>query len=179
MNAEYYVTQSPWNQENATRSPLGGYYLSPGQILFTRDPCDITTVLGPCVAVTFWDPVSGLAAMCHGMLPEAPDDWLAMEHEYPWKYVDLALLEMVSRLTREGVRKGDLQVKLFGGARLLPGGADVPDAAKIGERNVEMARRVLQAHALRIRAEDVLGCRGRKVILNTVSGAVRVKMLAD
>ena len=58
----------------ATVRDMPRVYLSPGEIIATRDPIVVQTTLGSCVSVALRDPLTGFAAMCHAAMPEAPDD---------------------------------------------------------------------------------------------------------
>jgi chemotaxis receptor (MCP) glutamine deamidase CheD len=38
---------------------MGSIYLKPGDLLITRDPCEVTTVLGSCVAIILFNTATG------------------------------------------------------------------------------------------------------------------------
>ena len=44
-------------------------FLNPGEYAFGTELDRIRTILGSCVAVTFWHPGLRLGAMCHYLLP--------------------------------------------------------------------------------------------------------------
>lgn len=48
-------------------------FLKSAEVVMTCKPALISTVLGSCVAVTMFEPVNGVGAICHAMLPRNPD----------------------------------------------------------------------------------------------------------
>jgi chemotaxis protein CheD len=47
-------------------------FLHPGEYAFGDAQTRIRTLLGSCVAITFWHPVLKTGAMCHYLLPARP-----------------------------------------------------------------------------------------------------------
>jgi chemotaxis protein CheD len=153
-------------------------FLSPGDLLVVTTPCEITTILGPCVAVTFWCPRSHVGAICHAMLPTENAGFTPVAASHSWKYVNSVIPEMWRRFLRKGGTASSLEVKLFGGADLLLNRGD-SRSARIGPQNVELAQQLLAERGLHILASDVGGKKGRKLIFNTQTGSVRVKRLPN
>lgn len=161
------------------RSAVARRYLRAGQLLISWSPCEITTVLGSCVAVTFFCAPLGLGGVCHALLPGLRHGDSAADLPRPerWRYVECAVPELIDCFCPPGVRSNRVEVKLFGGSQLLTPRGSEPSATSVGAGNVAAARRLLAAAGLTIAAEDVGGDRGRKVIFNTATGDVRVKLL--
>ncbi len=145
-------------------------YLHAGQLFAASDPCEITTILGSCVAVCLFDPSRRLGGANHYLLPIRP----GAAHASP-RFGNVAIAELLERLVGLGSRKRDLGAKVFGGATLTGGARAV--AGGLGAKNVELARDVLAREGLPIIAEDVGGERGRKIVLRTDDGIVWVKKL--
>ncbi|MBL9204135.1 MAG: chemotaxis protein CheD [Opitutaceae bacterium] len=152
-------------------------FLEPGDLLLLREPCEVTTVLGSCVAVTLWHRTTRSAAICHAMLA-APSD----ESGHPgdpvrrWKYVTDAVPKMVEFFLHRAVRPGTLQAKVFGGSDLLR--MESHDAENsIGAGNTRTAVGLLGSYGITVKACDTGGRTGRKLIFNTFTGGVRVKLL--
>lgn len=143
-------------------------YLKPGEVLVTRTPVLVSTVLGSCVAVTMYSASRGFGAICHAMLPEnvgrSPD----------LRYVDTALRHIYEKLLEYGVGS-DLVVKLFGGAQVLNIGGRSPQKRTVGDQNVAMAEAMLASLGLVVTASDTGGVRGRKLFFCTRSGDVFVR----
>jgi len=151
-------------------------FLSPGDMLVATNPSEITTILGPCIAITLWCERSRVGAICHAMLPSNNIGFDSSAGDHPWKYVDTVIPEMWRRFQRKGGIKANVEVKLFGGAELLRDAEDF-SATRIGPQNVELAQQLLAERGLCILASDTGGRKGRKLIFNTQSGDVKIKRL--
>ena len=166
--------------EGPSSFELPRLYLTPGDLMICREPCEVTTVLGSCVAVTFFSARLRLAAICHAMLPvpfcgnASSDFW-----EQRWKYVSYALDELIRHFLPTENSASDVEVKIFGGAHLLPPRDRLNSDGSIGSANVALARRLLAEAGFAIRACDVGGIAGRKVIFDTRSGAVHSRRLSQ
>lgn len=145
-------------------------YLKPGEVLVTRTPVLVSTVLGSCVAVTMFSASCGFSAICHAMLAENAG------REEDLRYVDTALRHLSRCIVKHGVGN-DLVVKLFGGAQVL----DVADSRSskltIGEQNVAKADEMLASLGLTVTARDTGGMHGRKLFFCTRSGDVYLRRM--
>ena len=154
-------------------------YLRAGGLVISWKPCEVTTVLGSCVAVTFYCPKLGLGGICHALLPclRHGDTCDTLPRPLRWRYVEFAVAELIACFCPPGVARDDVSVKLFGGSHLLarPRGGSANQG--VGPSNVVCARALLADAGLGIVAEDVGGDRGRKLIFNTATGEVRIKRL--
>ena len=81
----------------------------------------ISTLLGSCVAACVHDPVRGVGGINHFLLPGRPDQGEA--DNLPSGVHAMELL--VKALVCAGARRDRLQARLFGGAHMLDGLADV------------------------------------------------------
>lgn len=153
------------------------YYLQPGECLVTSEPVRVVTVLGSCVAVTLFDPVSRLSAMFHAALPsrrrfpgraqQGPDS--------AFRYVDEGLARLLDRMASAGVPRSRLVAKVFGGAEALAPGQAVQCSLAVGRLNVKAAFDALQRLGLAVHNSDVGGRRGRTVVFSTCTGEVLLK----
>lgn len=145
-------------------------YLNPGDLHVTSQPTLIETVLGSCVAVTLYCPVSHKAAMCHAMLPTGQAG--------AFRFVDAALLHMIERLRSQGVQPSRLVAKLFGGADMFSQLRNAaPSRFPVGENNIKRAVEILREHRIEVKSQDTSGERGRKLLFFTDTGQVYVKLL--
>ena len=154
-------------------------FLKPGEMMLCREPCQVTTVLGPCVAVTFFSARLKLAAICHAMLPSPRGGCTEPCFPEPqWKYVSIVLPELMHWFLPPG-SGSDVEVKIFGGAHLLQARGASPSTTKasVGSANVALARELLAVAGFVLCASDTGGTIGRKVVFDTQSGAVHVKCL--
>ena len=145
-------------------------YLKPGEVLISRTPVLISTVLGSCVAVTLFSASRGFAAICHAMLPEN------VGRDNDLRYVDTALHHIYDKILSCGVAN-DLVIKLFGGAQVLNMGERAPDRNTVGDQNIAQAETVLAALGLTVSARDTGGLQGRKLFFCTRSGDVFVRRM--
>jgi chemotaxis protein CheD len=145
-------------------------YLHPGQLFVSTENCAVTTILGSCVSVCLWDPMTGIGGINHFLLPA-----LAGEGQTPTRFGDRAVRRLIDEVSALGAAHDRLQAKLFGGACVL-------DAFRgrenhLGAKNVAVARGELKSANIPILGEDVGGRKGRKLIFHTGSGVAWVKEL--
>jgi chemotaxis protein CheD len=147
----------------------------PGEFYITRSDEAITTVLGSCISACIRDPLAGVGGMNHFMLPEdtthGKSSWLDGEAGLATRYGSFAMESLINGLLKLGARRERLEVKLFGGGKILNLDIDV------GERNIEFARRWLKTEGYAVVAEDVGLSVPRRVVYIPGSGKVRVKHL--
>lgn len=150
--------------QQAAETQIKKHFLLPGMTYVDAAECEITTVLGSCVAVCLWDQLYGGGGMNHFMLPLWNGEGLATP-----KYGNIAMDRLLEHVLQLGIRKERLGAKIFGGANLLT----VSSAAcPIGVRNIELAMTWLDEWRIPVIASDVGGTVGRKIIMNTQNGQV-------
>lgn len=164
---------------DALRARLTSVDLKPGEMHVAATPTLISTVLGSCVSVCLYSPTTKIGAMCHCILPSRSE--AHMQRDNPHCCVDSCVSNMLEELTRRHkVLPAKIKAKLFGGANLLPADAEADEeAATIGRRNVEAARRALRKHDLPLVAECVGGEQGYKVFFNTENGEVLLRRVKN
>ncbi len=147
------------------------YYLKPAELKLAKnnEPTEVTTVLGSCVSVCFYDPEQHFGAICHYMLPL----WNGKGLQSP-KYGNIAVKKCVDFMIRNGSSRTRLQAKIFGGARMISSQQDI---FLIGERNIATAYEVLKQENISVSAASTGGNSGRKIIFNTETGLVRMKYI--
>jgi chemotaxis protein CheD len=145
--------------------------LAAGEVFMSDQPTAVTTLLGSCISVCIFDPVTKRGAMCHASLPNAP----LVLHKDPLRYVDEAVLYLVERYRRMGAPTERLVVKLFGGADVL--GKRYDGYESIGRQNTMAAIETLGWQGLRIAVRETGGDRGRKIVFMNHTGEVFVKRL--
>jgi chemotaxis protein CheD len=93
--------------------------------------------------------------------------------------VESSVRLVFERMMSLGVNRGDLEVKVFGGGKMLTSlaGTDPGREFSIGRRNVETALKVIQELGLTIAATDVGGTWGRKLMYYPHWGDVWVKKI--
>jgi chemotaxis protein CheD len=158
---------------------LRKFDLQPGQIHLARGPMLLQTILGSCVAVSFWSDRLGVGALCHGVLPQCPLDW---PPDTPvsegFRYVDFSIRYLARKFDALGARRSDIQVKLFGGADVLPVLSPAGARLTVGAQNSRIALEIVEAEGFHVLARDLGGNRGRKIHFDTRTGEVLVYKLA-
>jgi chemotaxis protein CheD len=131
----------------------------------------VCTLLGSCVAVCLWDPNMRVGGMNHYMLPL----WNGRGLPTP-KYGNIAIAKLISHLVTLGCRKGNLVAKVFGGASILDFNRQI---YSIGERNIDIAKEVLDLAGIPILASEVGGTRAMKIEFHSGQGTVLLRKVAN
>ncbi|NVJ49506.1 MAG: chemoreceptor glutamine deamidase CheD [Gammaproteobacteria bacterium] len=154
------------NQKYAAKIKPGEYYVS-------REDELIVTVLGSCVSACITDRVNQIGGMNHFMLPIVPgksQDALSVTSESA-RYGNFAMEFLINNIIRNGGERRYLEVKLFGGSKVIKRMSDV------GEKNIQFILKYVQSEALNVLAKDLGGESPRKVVYNPMNGVVRIKKL--
>lgn len=145
-------------------------YLHPGHLFVSPDGHAVTTILGSCVAVCLWDPVTRIGGINHFLLPSFSGEGVASP-----RFGNVAIKELLDQLTHLGSQKHNLLAKIFGGACVLE--AFRNRQHHLGTKNIEVAHQLLEAESIPLVSHDVGGQRGRKLIFHTDDGSAWVKAL--
>jgi chemotaxis protein CheD len=139
----------------------GGYHVS------TSPHEMIMTVLGSCIAACIFDPRLGVGGMNHFLLPgdEKTDSNCA-------RFGVNAMELLLNGLYKLGATKDTLQVKLFGGANVLPN-----SSAAIGTKNIIFIRDFIKKEGLKVASEDLGGVESRRLNFFPSTGRVMLKKL--
>ncbi|HEX6242650.1 MAG TPA: chemotaxis protein CheD [Polyangiales bacterium] len=145
-----------------------------GGVFASDRPAVVRTVLGSCVAVCLFDPVSRVGGMNHYMLPSSAD---VLHREDPARYGLQAMEVLLGQMQKLGARRDRLIAKLFGGGHVL--NQLEPHAASVSLRNIEFIRRYADEEELTVVSHDLGGQRARAVHFYTHTGKALVKRLGD
>ncbi|WP_456471860.1 chemotaxis protein CheD [Methanocaldococcus sp.] len=138
-----------------------------GGIEVAKSPEILETLLGSCVAIMLYDKGKKIGGMAHSVLPEAK----TKNVRDPGKYVNTAIPALITKMAVEGARPNKLIAKLAGGAHMFRSVGGI----NVGERNIEMARKLLKEYRIPIVGEDVGGNSSRIVKFYLKDGKVEVK----
>jgi chemotaxis protein CheD len=145
-------------------------YLRPGDFCFGEGNLRIATLLGSCVSIILWHPLSAHGGMCHYMLPgrKLPRGNLALDGKYGDEAMELFMVELRKRRTLPA----QYLVNVYGGGNMFNDrGSSNMD---IGKQNIEMAHNLLHKYGFTL-AYDHLGSFGhRKIEFDVWSGEVRL-----
>ncbi len=146
--------------------------IKPGEFYVTKCDEAIVTVLGSCVSACIRDPAVRIGGMNHFMLPfnksEASSSW---NDGKATRYGTYAMEQLINEILKYGGEKKRLEVKVFGGGRVL---ATMTD---IGAQNISFVREFLREEQLAILSEDLGDDYPRKVYYFPHTGKVRMMKL--
>lgn len=144
----------------------------PGEYYVTTNNEMISTVLGSCIAVCVYDNVARMGGMNHFMLPEGSGSASGGTGVgSQTRFGNHAMELLINDLLANGAERSRLKVKIFGGAKIMEGGAN------IGAKNIEFVRRFIGVEGYQCEAEDTgLNC-PRFVKFYPLEGRVKVKQL--
>ncbi len=143
----------------------------PGEFYVTTQGEAVVTVLGSCVSACIRDRRKGIGGMNHFMLPESFANEAAHANGRAERYGNIAMEQLINSLLKAGADRRELEVKVFGGGRVLAQMTDV------GKRNIEFVRHYLQVEDLVVTAEDMGDIYPRHVQYFPATGKVRVRQL--
>jgi chemotaxis protein CheD len=148
--------------------------LLPGDFYVTQEDEVLDTVLGSCVAACIRSPRLRMGGMNHFMLPRpsgaGADTWDDVRGRAT-RYGTASMEQLINRILSRGATRGELEVKVFGGARVLAAMTDV------GNHNVSFVHEFLKNEGLKVTAEDVGDTCPRHVQYFPSTGKVRVRHL--
>jgi len=130
-----------------------------------------TTGLGSCVGLALFDPYTGIAGMAHVMLPHSE---IAREGKLNVaKYADTAVPELVKQMTALGAGQRRLIAKMAGGAQMFAFSGS--DTMRIGPRNVEMVKKLLNQLNIPLLGEDTGANFGRTIEFYNSTGKLLIR----
>jgi len=163
--------QRYWDPANARWSVK----ILPGEYYVTQGDEAVSTVLGSCVSACVRDPELQVGGMNHFMLPEdnsvGPNNWLDPAVGLATRYGSYAMESLINDLLKLGATRERLEIKLFGGGRILSGMTDV------GARNIQFIKSYMELEGLRVAAEDMGGTQPRKVVYFPATGRCKLRKL--
>ncbi|MBU5441788.1 chemotaxis protein CheD [Paenibacillus sp. MSJ-34] len=131
-----------------------------------------TTGLGSCVGLTLYDPAAYIAGMAHIMLPSS--DTAREGKMNVAKYADTAIPELLRLMERAGAVRSRLAAKMAGGAQMFAF-QSMSETMRIGPRNAETCKSVLQQLAIPLLAEDTGGNYGRTIEMDCETGILHIR----
>ena len=146
-------------------------FLEPGGLYISEEPAIVSTILGSCVSVTIYSRRLMIGGICHALLPRRR----TLNGTGTLRYVDSAISYMLQKFETIGIRKGEMEVKLLGGADVFDhmGG----HTKSVGQQNRETALEIIKSENLNLSVSDVGGNLGRKIHFYTDTGQILVKRI--
>jgi chemotaxis protein CheD len=152
--------------EKAMTLYLGGVHAS-------SEPLLIKTLVGSCIAVCLFDPVSKTGGMNHFMLPRGKADNL---HPDATRFGVHAMDRLIAAMMKAGAQRRRLVAKVFGGAHVL----NLHESEMgVPQQNIVFIRAFLGEEGIPITSEDVGGYVPRDIHCFTATGQVFVRRLTS
>jgi len=148
--------------------------LAPGQLYFGQAPAVVHTLLGSCVAITFWHSKKRVGGMCHYLLAHR-DNYHKNDHHPKGYYGTDAVAYFVDQIKKRKLNQADFEVKLFGGGNMFEASHDRPNFMDVATNNIEQGQLLLDQYGFKVKIADVGGVRYRKIYLDLASGDVWIK----
>lgn len=126
----------------------------------------ITTVLGSCVAVCLYDPVTMLSGMNHFLLAEPLPGHVADPSALE-RYGAFAMEQLINGMIKQGANRKSMKAHIYGGASMHGNMSD------IGRSNARFARNFLDCDQIVVTKEDVGGAFARRVEMRARTGQIR------
>jgi len=148
--------------------------LHPGDYYVAADGELVGTVLGSCISACIRDARLRIGGMNHFMLPMSQFSSSECWSSSAWvetRFGNVAMERLINEIMKRGGRRGDLEVKLVGGGKVLDTLTDV------GARNIQFVREYVRTEGFHVVGEDLGDVYPRKVLYDPSSGAARVKRL--
>lgn len=143
------------------------------EVKVTEFPNKLRTAgLGSCVGIILYDCKLGIAGMAHAMLPDHTI-FKNASLQFPGKYVDTAIQELLKELTLRGCQPCHLKAKLAGGAEMFK--FSDQSMARIGERNVQASKMALEAVQIPLVAEETGGEFGRTIEFDIATSLLHIR----
>lgn len=129
--------------------------------------------LGSCIGISLYDPQSKVGGLLHIMLPDSTQ---SRASENPAKFADTGIPLMLDEVIKLGAVRSRIVAKIAGGAQMFAF-ANATDIMRVGARNADAVKRILQELKIPLCAEDVGGNYGRTVQIDLETGIYRVKTI--
>lgn len=153
------------------------YHLNIGDMVLVKTPGVVSTLLGSCVSITMYDPGRRIGAMCHAALAQCPEETKCRKKRCLscGKFVKCAIKVMTTGLKTNSIYIKDIEVKLFGGAKLFNQDDRKDFSLDIGAANVAAAKRIISEAGMTIKASDTEGYNKRKIFFDLSTGKVFIQ----
>jgi len=146
----------------------------PGEYYVSTQPEMIVTTLGSCVSACVRDPINKIGGMNHFMLPgnnKNTEKYLHPSVSFANRYGNFAMENLINDILKNGGERKYLEIKLFGGGKILSHFTD------IGKFNIEFVENYVMTEGLNLIAKDLGSVFPRKIVYDPLSGIVKLKKL--
>ncbi|MEZ5934255.1 MAG: chemoreceptor glutamine deamidase CheD [Alphaproteobacteria bacterium] len=133
----------------------------------------IVTLLGSCVAACIRDPILAVGGLNHFLLPESDTGQWGKTADAAMRYGNHAMETLINDIIKLGGARSRLEVKVFGGARVIEGASTL----SVGQRNVEFVQNYLKNEGLNVAATHLGGTLPRRIHYFPMTGRVQMRQM--
>ncbi|NLN64274.1 MAG: chemotaxis protein CheD [Clostridiaceae bacterium] len=133
----------------------------------------VTLGLGSCVGIALYDRRTKIIGLAHIMLPWSHQ---AKNNANKAKFADTGIRLLLENMIESGASKRNITAKLAGGAQMFSFSSNL-DTLRIGQRNVEAVKEILQGLGIPIISEDTGGNFGRTIEFYSNDGRLMIKTI--
>ncbi|MBK8186349.1 MAG: chemotaxis protein CheD [Cellvibrio sp.] len=152
------------------------FFLQPGEFYFGGGNVRLRTLLGSCVAIVIWHPRLCIGGMCHYLLPYGDKPYSHSDT----RYAQCAINQFLRQLKKNATHPSDYVVKIFGGGKMFEQvHTNLNDALDVGQRNVDVGKKLLAENGFIVAAEHIAGKGHRNVIFDIPTGDIWVKHVSE
>jgi chemotaxis protein methyltransferase CheR len=139
-----------------------------GEVLASREPTVVRTLLGSCVSACLYDPVARIGGMNHFLVPEGEPDGSRAT-----RYGVHAMELLINEMMKLGADRGRLVAKVFGAAEVLRNTSNT-----VPRENARFVRDFLRTEGIPIAGERLGGTRAVEVWFHTALGRARIRYVS-
>lgn len=143
-------------------------FVLPGEIALTKQPAQISTLLGSCVAICLYNKKLNFGGMNHFMLPNGDNKSMA------GKYGDYSIRKLIDSMLRVDNNVSNLEAHVYGGGAVV---GHLNSGFDIGKGNIEIALKILAEYGIKIKTRKTGGDSGMKVYFDNYTGDVEIKLI--
>ncbi|GAA4486170.1 chemotaxis protein CheD [Gluconacetobacter asukensis] len=150
--------------------PLTPTTVVQGEVIVSNNPSALlVTLLGSCISVCMFDPVTEVGGMNHFLLPGGGErhDGTAM------RFGVNAMEKLINGILKAGGKRDRLRCKAFGGAAI------VPSLGRIGQENSIFVLQYLADEGIPCIAQSLGGTQARRVRFWPTSGKAQQNLIQD
>jgi len=144
---------------------MADIFLLPGSYHLTSRPLTIETLVGSCVSVCLYNIKNCQAAMNH-FLHDVPK---GKSFYQIGQYGSSATEYIIEKLMSFDPEASHYQAQVFGGAAVIK---TVSSEQNVGQKNIDIAKKILNTYRISIIREEIGGQRGRRVSFDTATNTV-------
>jgi chemotaxis protein CheD len=161
------MTGKPQTHDEPRQRPVNA-----GEVVVSKAAADVLTTsapVGSCVAVSLWDPTSGVGGLLHFLWPDSRLNPERAGAE-PACFADTGVQLLFDQAAAMGAVKGRCKVRLVGAAEI----DDREQADRWAKRNLLAVRSVLWRSGVFLEGEEVGGAKARRATLTVSNGELLV-----